>query len=142
MYCKFPNALIKDKKYKKRSNDAKLLYTLMFARCEMSLKNNWYDEDNKAYIYFTISEMSELLGVSKPTAVNVFRQLKAANLVTVGKREGKNSPRLYVKNLLSKKESYFKNDSKSDTGYGIDLYPPSYDSDEIGSLLFAQYLEP
>ena len=131
MYCKFPNALIKDKKYKKLSNDAKLLYTLMFARCEMSLKNNWYDEDNKAYIYFTISEMSELLGISKPTAVNVFRQLKAANLVTVGKREGKNSPKLYVKNLLSKNELYFKGDTKS---------PQDFERDEISRALLEQFI--
>ena len=50
-FYRIPRLLIKDARFKGLSNDAKLLYGLMLDRMSLSMKNEWLDEENKAYIY-------------------------------------------------------------------------------------------
>lgn len=53
-FYRVPRLLIKDERFKKLSSDAKLLYGLMLDRMSLSIKNEWFDEDNRAYIIYTI----------------------------------------------------------------------------------------
>ncbi len=39
--------LIKDRRFKGLSNDAKLFYGLMLGRMSLSMKNGWFDDENK-----------------------------------------------------------------------------------------------
>ena len=49
-----PRLLIKDERFKGLSSDAKLLYGLMLDRMSLSMKNGWLDEENRAYIIYTV----------------------------------------------------------------------------------------
>ena len=50
-FFRIPQLLIKDKRFKCLSTDAKLLYGLMLDRMTLSMKNGWLDAQNRAYIY-------------------------------------------------------------------------------------------
>ena len=53
-FYRIPRQLIKDKRFKCLSSDAKLLYGLMLDRMSMSMRNGWLDEENRVYILLTI----------------------------------------------------------------------------------------
>lgn len=64
-FYRVPRLLIKDERFKKLSSDAKLLYGLMLDRMSLSIKNEWFDEDNRAYIIYTIDSIMEIWGVER-----------------------------------------------------------------------------
>ena len=53
-FYRVPRLLIKDERFKELSSDAKLLYGLMLDRMSLSIKNGWFDEQNRAYIVNSI----------------------------------------------------------------------------------------
>ena len=61
-FYRVPRLLIKDERFKKLSSDAKLLYGLMLDRMSLSMKNEWFDDENRAYIIYTIDSIMEDLG--------------------------------------------------------------------------------
>ena len=56
-FYRVPRMLIKDERFKVLSSDAKLLYGLMLDRMALSMKNGWFDEENRAYIHYTIDNI-------------------------------------------------------------------------------------
>lgn len=53
------------------SSDAKILYGLMLDRMSLSIKNQWFDEENQVYIYFSIEDIMELLNCGRNKAVKI-----------------------------------------------------------------------
>ena len=74
-FYRVPRLLIKDERFKKLSSDAKLLYGLMLDRMSLSIKNKWFDDNNRAYIIYTINSIMEDLGCGKEKAVKVIAEL-------------------------------------------------------------------
>ena len=74
-FYRVPRLLIKDERFKKLSSDAKLLYGLMLDRMSLSIKNKWFDDNNRAYIIYTINSIMEDLGCGKEKAVKVLAEL-------------------------------------------------------------------
>ena len=70
-FFRVPRLLIKDKRFKGLSSDAKLLYGLMLDRMSLSLKNGWYDEQGRAYIYYTIDDGMEDLDCARATFLKI-----------------------------------------------------------------------
>ena len=56
-FYRVPRLLIKDTRFKGLSSDAKLLYGLMLDRMSLSIKNGWFDDENRAYIIYTIDNI-------------------------------------------------------------------------------------
>jgi hypothetical protein len=103
-FFRIPRALIKDEKFKDLSTDAKLLYGLMLDRMSLSMKNGWVDEENKVYINYSISEVMEDLGYSKPTCIKIMKELDTESGIGLieRKRVGLGKPDIiYVKNFVS-----------------------------------------
>ena len=50
-FYKIPKLLFTEEYFKKISVEAKVLYGLMLDRMSLSMKNQWLDEEGKAYIY-------------------------------------------------------------------------------------------
>ena len=50
----------------------------MLDRMSLSMKNGWLDDENRAYIIYTIDNIREDLGCSKEKAVKVLAELDAA----------------------------------------------------------------
>ena len=57
IYFRIPCQLITDPRFKHLSTDAKLLYGMLLDRMSLSVKNGWYDEDGRVYIYYTVEEI-------------------------------------------------------------------------------------
>ena len=56
-FYRIPKALFTDSYFKDLSSDAKILYGLMLDRMSLSIKNQWFDDKNRAYIYFSIEDI-------------------------------------------------------------------------------------
>ena len=67
-FYRVPKILFTDERFKGLSSDAKLLYGLMLGRLSLSINNGWFDDENRAYIYFTHEEVMESLSVCKDKA--------------------------------------------------------------------------
>ena len=106
-FYRVPRLLIKDERFKGLSSDAKLLYGLMLDRMSMSMKNGWLDDENRAYIIYTIENIREDLGCSKEKAVKVLAELDASKGIGLIEkiRRGLGKPDIiYVKNFIIQDE--------------------------------------
>lgn len=115
-FYRVPRLLIKDERFKKLSSDAKLLYGLMLDRMSLSIKNEWFDEDNRAYIIYTIDSIMEDLGCGKEKAVKVLAELdsvKGIGLVEKVRRGLGKPDIIYVKNFASLAENVDKKKSEN-----------------------------
>ena len=103
-FYRVPRVLIKDARFKGLSSDAKLLYGLMLDRMSLSMQNGWVDDENRAYIIYTVDSIVEDLGCSKPTCTKIIRELDSNNGIGLieKKRRGLGKPDIiYVKNFTS-----------------------------------------
>ncbi|MDE6712443.1 MAG: replication initiator protein A, partial [Lachnospiraceae bacterium] len=103
-FYRVPRLLIKDERFRGLSSDAKLLYGLMLDRMSLSMKNEWLDEKNRAYIIYTIDNMMEDLGCARATCVKVIKELDSDNGIGLieKKRRGLGKPDIiYVKNFAA-----------------------------------------
>ena len=51
--------MVKDIRFRDLSCEAKLLYGLMLDRLSLSMKNGWLDDEDRAYIYYTLENIVE-----------------------------------------------------------------------------------
>jgi hypothetical protein len=82
-----------EEEFKSLSNDAKVLYSLLRDRCQLSIKNKWMNEENEVFLIYTRTEMAEMLGISEGPVLKAINQLKKLNLFDE-KRQGLNKPNL------------------------------------------------
>ena len=74
-FYRIPKALFIDDYFKNLSSDAKILYGLMLDRMSLSIKNQWFDDQNRAYIYFSIEDIMELLNCGRNKAIKSMQEL-------------------------------------------------------------------
>lgn len=104
-FYRIPRLLIKDPHFKGLSSDAKLLYGLMLDRMTLSMRNHWLDDENRAYIIYSINNVMEDLRCSKPTCIKIMKELDSFGLIE-RKRKGLGKPDvIYVKNFVVLEES-------------------------------------
>ena len=95
-FFKFPKPFIYDEKYKKLSNNAKLMYMLLFGRLELSVKNGWHDRKGNVFQYYTNEQLMIDLNSSEKTIIKVKKELREVGLLEEI-RQGNNLPnRIYI----------------------------------------------
>ena len=95
-FYQFPQWLLKDEPYKELGDKAKLMYMLLFDRRTLSIKNKWYDDDGRIYMYFTIEQFMQELNCSNKAVVKAKKELVEIGLLEEV-RQGVNKPnRLYI----------------------------------------------
>lgn len=102
-FFRMPKMLFQNKRFANISCEAKLLYGIMLDRMGLSKKNGWMDEKKRVYIIFTVEEIMEMLGCSKPTALKILSELDTGSGIGLIERHRKrfNCPsRIYVKNFI------------------------------------------
>ena len=103
-FIRIPKMLFTDEPFKGLSIEAKFLYGLMHDRMSLSRSKDWFDEEGRVYIVYTVSEIAEGLGCSENKASKVLGELdskKGIGLIE-RKRRGLGMPDLiYVKNFIS-----------------------------------------
>ncbi|MFM0682142.1 conserved phage C-terminal domain-containing protein [Streptococcus suis] len=95
-FFKFPKPFIYDDKYKNLSNNAKLMYMLLFGRLELSIKNGWHDKEGNVFQYYTNEQLMVDLNSSEKTIIKFKKELKDVGLLEEV-RQGNNLPnRIYI----------------------------------------------
>ncbi|SKC04100.1 Replication initiator protein A (RepA) N-terminus [Lachnospiraceae bacterium] len=112
VFGKYPKNIIKNEYFSELSIAAKLLYILMIERASVSLKNNWFDEQKRVYIYFTIENIMKELNVGKNKAVKTIAELDRVGLIEKKKQKLGKPDKIYVRIY------FFKNDQLR-RGYAV-----------------------
>ena len=95
-FYQLPKVFFTNPNYTKLSNDAKIAYAILRDRLELSIKNNWVDDDNAIYFIFSNENLENILNVSKPKVIKIKKELENLNLLEQ-KRLGLNKPnKLYL----------------------------------------------
>ena len=111
-FYRIPRLLIKDPHFKGLSSDAKLLYGLMLDRMTLSMRNHWLDDENRAYIIYSINNVMEDLSCSKPTCIKIMKELDSFGLIE-RKRKGLGKPdSIYVKNFAVLEDNQNRDEEK------------------------------
>ena len=101
-FYRIPKLLFTNKYFSGLSTDAKVLYGLMLDRIGLSVKNGWMDEQNRAYIYFSVEDTMEFLNCKKNKAISTIAELDVKDGIGLieKKRQGQGKPtRIYVKSF-------------------------------------------
>ena len=106
-FYRVPKVLFTAECFKSLSCEAKVLYGLMLDRMSLSIKNRWFDEEDRVYIIFTVEEIAELLNCGTQKAVKLMKELddnQGIGLIEK-KRLGLGKPNvIYVKNFILKEK--------------------------------------
>lgn len=103
-FIRIPKAMLTEKTFSSLSLQAKMLYGILLDRMGLSMKNGWFDSENKVYIIYQIAEIQEDLGFSKKKAIEYLAELESFGLVEK-KRRGLGLPSiLYVKSFLVQRD--------------------------------------
>ena len=107
-FYRIPKQLILDNRFRELSNDAKILYGLMLDRMSLSLRNGWFDEEKRVFIYYSMEEVMENLNCSKNKALKSLSELDTDTGIGLIERvkQGQGKPTIiYVKNFLLDEKS-------------------------------------
>ena len=102
-FIRIPKQLFIDPAFSDLSTDAKLVYGLLLDRMSLSRKNDWFDENNRVYIVFTIDEMVNTLNCGRDKSIKILQELDSENGIGLieKKRLGRGKPNIiYVKNFI------------------------------------------
>ncbi len=103
-FIRIPRTLLLDDTFSSLSLPAKVLYSVLLDRMGLSMKNKWFDKENKVYIIYQIAEIQSDLGFSKKKAMDYLAELEKFGLIEKKKR-GLGLPNLiYVKSFLAEPE--------------------------------------
>ena len=100
-FYRIPKLLFTNAYFKELDVSAKVLYGLMLDRMSLSLKNKWFDEQQRAFIYFAQQEASEMLGFGDDKIRVLFNKLEEFGLIE-RKKQGQGKPTIiYLKKFIS-----------------------------------------
>ena len=102
-FYKIPKLLFTEEYFKRISVEAKVLYGLMLDRMSLSMKNQWMDEDGRAYIYYSLEDIMDALGCSNKKAISIMKELDtdAGIGLIEKKRQGQGKPTMiYLKQFM------------------------------------------
>lgn len=100
-FYRIPKLLFTNAYFKGLDVLAKTLYGLMLDRMSLSLKNKWFDEEQRAYIYFAQQEAAEMLDCGEDKIRLLFKNLEEYGLIE-RRKQGQGKPSIiYLKNFVS-----------------------------------------
>ena len=106
-FIRVPKILLQYEAFQGISVEAKLLYSLLFDRTELSNKNGWRDDQDRVYIIFTVAEIQENLNCGNKKAIQLLDELENKAGLIERKRQGLGKPNLiYVKSFYCTVDNY------------------------------------
>lgn len=94
------------------SSDAKLAYGPLFNRCQLSIQNyqegddSFVDKHDAIFLNYTVEDLMDLLGRSKPSVLKIKKELKAVGLLREVKQGANRPNRLYLQNVEASYQEY------------------------------------
>ena len=106
-FLRVPKILLQNEAFSGISAEAKLLYSLLFDRTELSNKNGWLDDQNRVYIIFTVAEIRECMNCGNKKAIQLLDELENKAGLIERKRQGLGKPNLiYVRSFYRTVDKY------------------------------------
>ncbi|HHU13138.1 MAG TPA: replication initiator protein A [Clostridiaceae bacterium] len=102
-FYRIPKVLFTNEVFHGLSSDAKVLYGLMLDRMGLSLKNQWLDEMNRVFIYFTLEDVMKHMNCGHNKGVKIMAELDGEKGIGLIERvkQGMGKPaRIYVKSFV------------------------------------------
>lgn len=102
-FYRIPKALFTEGHFQALSCEAKVLYGMMLDRIGLSIRNQWFDSQGRAYIIFTVEDVMKVMGCQSQKAVRLMKELDTVDGIGLieKKRIGLGRPnRIYVKNFM------------------------------------------
>ena len=100
-FIRIPRVMITENTFSDLSLQAKILYSILLDRMTLSRKNSWFDEKNRVFIIYPISDIQSDLGFSRKKAMEYLTELEAFGLVEKKKRGFGLPSIIYVKSFMS-----------------------------------------
>ena len=127
-FYRIPKILFTDETLSGISVEAKVLYSFMLDRMSLSVKNCWFDEENRVYIIYTIEDILSDFGCAKQKALKLLDELENGIGLIERKRQGLGRPNIiYVKNFIhNPKEKRYENQTSANMKIEIQEVPKSY----------------
>ena len=106
-FYQLPKVFFTNEKYMQLSNDAKIAYALLKDRLELSIKNNWFDENGDIFFIFTNEKLKTILNCHDGKLTKIKKELSKVDLLEQV-RCGQGKPnKLYLKNPAITKEDVY-----------------------------------
>ncbi|MCG2521919.1 replication initiator protein A [Staphylococcus epidermidis] len=135
-FYQLPKVFFTNPKYTNLSNDAKITWSILRDRLDLSIRNNWVDENGDIFFIYTNEKLKSILNISSPNKLSkIKKELTQANLFSQ-KRVGLNKPnKLYIKKPeVTEADVYYITKQENDVEYcynkDVSLsYIQKYDND-------------
>ncbi|MFQ3803048.1 replication initiator protein A [Staphylococcus equorum] len=97
-FYQLPKVFFTNPKYTKLSNDAKITWSILRDRLDLSIRNNWVDKNGDIFFIYTNEKLKSILNISSPNKLSkIKKELTQADLFNQI-RVGLNKPnKLYIK---------------------------------------------
>lgn len=95
-FYRLPKIFFTSERYKKLSNDAKIAFAILQDRLDLSIKNQWFDEEGNIFFLYGNQQLGEILNCSKPTVIKIKKELNQAELLEERRMGLSQSNRLYL----------------------------------------------
>lgn len=118
-FIRIPRMLLTEETFSSLTLQSKMLYSVLLDRMSLSMKNGWFDEKNRVYIIYQISEIQSDLGFSKRKAMDYLAELETFGLVQKKKRGFGLPSIIYVKSFLIQKDYSGSIESRTSAGKQI-----------------------
>ena len=135
-FYQLPKVFFTNPKYTKLSNDAKITWSILRDRLDLSIRNNWVDKNGDIFFIYTNEKLKSILNISSPNKLSkIKKELTEADLFNQI-RVGLNKPnKLYIKKPeVTEADVYYisqqENDIEQHNNTDVSLsYVQKYDND-------------
>ncbi|WP_044930961.1 DUF6017 domain-containing protein [Butyrivibrio sp. AC2005] len=107
-FIRIPKTLLYNPMYEDISLEEAVVYSMLLDRMQLSMKNGWYDELGRAYVYCSIETIMEFANCGKNKAGDFLKKLDAVGLIEKVLIPGRGL-KIYVKNFILKEDPTFEN---------------------------------
>jgi hypothetical protein len=80
-HLQMPRWLFYDKRYMPLSLEAKVIYTFLLNRFQLSKLNNWINDDGEVFIIYTRQSLADEIQISYRRVIECVKELKALELI-------------------------------------------------------------
>lgn len=140
-FYQLPKVFFTNPKYTKLSNDAKITWSILRDRLDLSIRNNWIDENGDIFFIYTNEKLKSILNISSPNKLSkIKKELTQAGLFNQI-RVGLNKPnKLYIKKPeVTEADIYYISQQENDVESLNDTdvsksYVQNYDNNTSGNI--------
>ena len=106
-FYQIPKVFFTSENYKNLTNDMKIAYAILRDRLNLSIKNNWVDEDGNIYFVYSNEKLMEILNCKKEKLTKIKKGLENDGLL-IQKRRCLNKPNILylMKPIVTERDIY------------------------------------